>query len=228
VETGVVAQRMDYDVWGVVTEDTNPGFQPFGFAGGIYDLDTGLVRFGARDYDPFVGRWTGKDPIGFRGGDYNLYGYVLADPINNIDPAGLEVFPGYESYCACIAEERQKNIDSAACHKDHREDVDACASDIRSGIENCKFNCGLLGLPCQGAAKPFCFGLSEQIKENCSVVICSRGAENKVERQCYSIPHDCPPAGDLRRCANLVPVGQFIPVNSVCNCTQEDINKYWR
>ena len=41
-----------------VLVDTNPGFQPFGFAGGIYDLHTGLVRFGARDYYPEAGRWT--------------------------------------------------------------------------------------------------------------------------------------------------------------------------
>jgi hypothetical protein len=32
--TGAVAQRVDYDEWGVVLADTNPGFQPFGFAGG--------------------------------------------------------------------------------------------------------------------------------------------------------------------------------------------------
>ena len=47
VDTGVIAQRLDYDPWGVVTQDTNPGFQPFGFAGGLYDANTGLVRFGA-------------------------------------------------------------------------------------------------------------------------------------------------------------------------------------
>ena len=35
-----------------------------------------LVRFGARDYDPTIGRWTAKDPIDFAGGDTNLYGYV--------------------------------------------------------------------------------------------------------------------------------------------------------
>jgi len=72
-------QRMDYDDWGNVTSDTNPGFQPFGFAGGIYDRDTNLTRFGARDYDPETGRWTAKDPIKFDGGDSNLYGYVLSD-----------------------------------------------------------------------------------------------------------------------------------------------------
>ena len=69
--------------------DTNPGFQPFGYAGGLYDVDTGLVRFGARDYDGGIGRWTAKDPIGFSGGDANLYGYVLADPVNGVDPWGF-------------------------------------------------------------------------------------------------------------------------------------------
>ncbi len=62
--TGAVVQRIDYDEFGNVTQDTNPGFQPFGFAGGIYDIDTGLVRFGARDYDAETGRWTAKDPKG--------------------------------------------------------------------------------------------------------------------------------------------------------------------
>lgn len=73
--TGVIVQRIDYDAFGNVLSDTNPGFQPFGFAGGLYDRDTGLVRFGARDYDPQVGRWTAKDPILFLGGDTNLYAY---------------------------------------------------------------------------------------------------------------------------------------------------------
>ncbi|WP_438026083.1 hypothetical protein [Sorangium sp. So ce233] len=44
VATGVVAQRMDFDEFGRVLLDTNPGFTPFGFAGGLYDRDTGLVR----------------------------------------------------------------------------------------------------------------------------------------------------------------------------------------
>jgi len=49
--SGAVVQRIDYDEFGNVVSDTNPGFQPFGFAGGIYDQHTKLTRFGARDYD---------------------------------------------------------------------------------------------------------------------------------------------------------------------------------
>ncbi|MFT3777050.1 MAG: RHS repeat-associated core domain-containing protein [Ottowia sp.] len=88
-QTGDIAQQMDYDAWGNVTQDTNPNFQPFGFAGGLYDPDTKLTRFGARDYDAETGRWTAKDPILFAGGDSNLYGYVLQNPVSFIDPTGL-------------------------------------------------------------------------------------------------------------------------------------------
>lgn len=87
---GAVAQRIDYDEFGIVLLDTNPGFQPFGFAGGLYDRHTGLVRFGARDYDPSIGRWTTKDEVRFAGG-MNLYAYCGNNPVN-FDPLGLYWF----------------------------------------------------------------------------------------------------------------------------------------
>ncbi|MBI2570336.1 MAG: RHS repeat protein [Candidatus Schekmanbacteria bacterium] len=90
-ETGEVAQRMDFDEYGRVLLDTSPGFTPFGFAGGLYDADTGLVRFGARDYDPETGRWTARDPILFQGGQANLYAYVGNDALNLVDRSGLMV-----------------------------------------------------------------------------------------------------------------------------------------
>ncbi len=86
--TRVIVQRLDYDEWGRVLQDTNPGFQPFGFAGGLYDSDTGLVRFGFRDYDPDTGRWLAKDPILFNGGQANLYLYCANNPVNFVDPTG--------------------------------------------------------------------------------------------------------------------------------------------
>jgi len=91
IATGAIAQRIDYDEFGQVLSDTNPGFQPFGFAGGLYDPDTKLVRFGARDYDARTGRWTAKDPIGFAGGDTNLYAYVANNPLRYIDASGLAI-----------------------------------------------------------------------------------------------------------------------------------------
>lgn len=89
--TGTVIQRMDYDPWGMVTLDTNPGFQPFGFAGGLYDSDTGLVRFGRRDYYPAIGRWTARDPLLLEAGDVNFYSYVFNQPTSWIDPFGTVI-----------------------------------------------------------------------------------------------------------------------------------------
>ena len=87
---GNVLKRIDYDSFGNIIADTNSAFElPFGFAGGLYDPDTELVRFGYRDYDPDVGRWTAKDPVFFAGGDTDVYRYVLNDPINLNDPSGL-------------------------------------------------------------------------------------------------------------------------------------------
>ncbi|MEQ1644944.1 MAG: RHS repeat-associated core domain-containing protein, partial [Pyrinomonadaceae bacterium] len=89
VTSGDIAQRMDYDDFGVVLLDTNPGFQPFGFAGGIYDIHTKLTRFGVRDLDAETGRWTSKDPLLFLGDDPNLYAYAFSDPVNRTDPDGM-------------------------------------------------------------------------------------------------------------------------------------------
>ena|GEM_PF-4430109 len=55
--------------------------------------DTAVRSFGARDYDPAIGRWTTKDPIGFDGGDTNLYAYVGGNPMSYIDPEGTFLLP---------------------------------------------------------------------------------------------------------------------------------------
>jgi RHS repeat-associated protein len=86
----VIIKEITYDTFGNMQSDSNPEFKvPFRFAGGLYDSDTKLTRFGYRDYDAYVGKWTAKDPIGFDGGDTNLYGYVLGDPVGFVDPMGL-------------------------------------------------------------------------------------------------------------------------------------------
>jgi len=81
------------DAFGNVVSDTNPALDPYiGFAGGLTDRDTGLIRFGFRDYLPDIGRWTARDPIGIAGGDLDLYAYCGQDPVNRKDPAGLFAF----------------------------------------------------------------------------------------------------------------------------------------
>lgn len=98
-KSGRILQIMEHDEFGKVLQDTRPDFMPFGFAGGLYETRTKLVRFGARDYDSEIGRWLSKDPIDFEGGDTNLYGYVLQDPVNFLDEDGFEARCANPSGC---------------------------------------------------------------------------------------------------------------------------------
>jgi RHS repeat-associated protein len=76
-----------YSSFGEVT-GSGLEWMPFGFAGGVYDDETRLVRFGVRDVDTLGGRWTQKDPGRWNIGDLNLYLYSYGDPVNYIDNDG--------------------------------------------------------------------------------------------------------------------------------------------
>ncbi len=99
---GAVVKKVRYTAFGVQQQDTVPGFDlPIGYAGGIPDELTNLVRFGLRDYEPSAGRWTARDP-GLHGASAtNLYSYVDGDPIAQRDPTGLDaVTVGFSYYAA--------------------------------------------------------------------------------------------------------------------------------
>ena len=64
-------------------------WMPFGFAGGLYDPDTKVIRFGKRDFDPTIGRWIAKEPLRFKAGR-NFYAYAWNNPIDLFDPTGLD------------------------------------------------------------------------------------------------------------------------------------------
>ena len=86
--TGAIVNRYAYDPFGQVVnqEETIPN--PFKYVGqfGVMDEGNGLLYMRARYYDPEAGRFISKDPIGFAGGDINLYSYVGNNPVNRIDP----------------------------------------------------------------------------------------------------------------------------------------------
>jgi RHS repeat-associated protein len=94
--SGAVVQEKSYDEWGIELADTAPGLHPFSFAGGIYDPSTALLRLGARDYDPSIGRWTAKDPMIFSVGAVNPFVYAAGDGVNLQDPFGLQEETPYE------------------------------------------------------------------------------------------------------------------------------------
>jgi RHS repeat-associated protein len=86
-----VVTAYSYDPFGVPTASSNALNQPYRFSTKPYDDNTGLIYYGYRFYKPDVGRWISRDPLREQGG-LNLYRFVNNDPINMIDPLGLDCF----------------------------------------------------------------------------------------------------------------------------------------
>jgi RHS repeat-associated protein len=100
---GTIVKRVDRDTWGRVLSDSAPAFSlPIGFAGGIEDPDTGLVRFGLRDYDPETGRFTARDPAFQKGSPANLFAYADSSPAGHHDPLGLAALTGGLCVGGCV------------------------------------------------------------------------------------------------------------------------------
>ncbi len=105
----------------------NPAFPArYRFTGRETDPSTGLMYYRARWYDPQVGRFASEDPIGFGGGDINLYGYVWNDPTTFTDPSGLSGLGfGYSGYGA---------YDAAQLWRAQQDLIEALAGPIAFGM----------------------------------------------------------------------------------------------
>jgi RHS repeat-associated protein len=88
---GAVAATSTYSAFGeeIASSDTVVNALRFGGQVGYYSDKISRVYIRARHYQPQQGRWMSADPIGFNGGDRNLYRYVGNDSINRLDPSGL-------------------------------------------------------------------------------------------------------------------------------------------
>ena len=87
--SGAIIDHLDYDAYGNVTNETQPGNgDRLKYAQGTWDATLGLYHFGARWYDPTTGRWDEQDPLGLLP-DSNDYRYVGNGPTDSIDPYGL-------------------------------------------------------------------------------------------------------------------------------------------
>jgi RHS repeat-associated protein len=86
--TGNVISSATYDSFGNATGNLATRY---GYTGREKDADTGLYYYRARWYDSNLGRFISEDPIGFKGGDINIYNYAWNSPNNFTDPLGLDI-----------------------------------------------------------------------------------------------------------------------------------------
>ena len=82
-----IVQSYSYDSFGVPRPSTN-FLNPYTYTGREWEKETGLYYYRARYYDPMEGRFISKDPLGFSGGDVNLFAYAGNNPLNFTDPNG--------------------------------------------------------------------------------------------------------------------------------------------
>lgn len=89
-EHGSLSARTVYEPFGRTRAEVGSAI-PYGFTGREQD-ETGLYYYRARYYAPELARFISEDPIGFAGGDPNLYAYAGCQPIASRDPSGLLAF----------------------------------------------------------------------------------------------------------------------------------------
>ena len=85
--SGNIAEWQRYTSFG--ESDVTNSLTRYGFTGREKDADTNLIYYRARWYDAEQGRFISQDPIGFAGGNTNLYSYVSNNPVSKTDPTGL-------------------------------------------------------------------------------------------------------------------------------------------
>lgn len=90
--TGAIEQTYTYDPFGATTSNGGSA-NSYQYIGRETDA-TGLYYFRARYYDPTIDRFISEDPVGFAGGNSNLYSYAFNNPINLRDPSGKDPFIG--------------------------------------------------------------------------------------------------------------------------------------
>ena len=80
-DTTTIANHRVYDSFGNLTSQTNAAVDSiFGYTGRMFDKETALQNNLNRWYDAKTGRWISKDPIGFDGGNANIFCYVGNKP----------------------------------------------------------------------------------------------------------------------------------------------------
>ena len=78
--------------WGDAAVQSNYGANEIIYCGYRFDPETQLYYVRNRTYNPVLGRWIQRDPIGYAGG-INLYGYVDSSPVGSFDPVGMAAIP---------------------------------------------------------------------------------------------------------------------------------------
>lgn len=130
---GVVTVRYSYGPHGAKSTQGNDDGNPFTFVGayGVMDEGNGLFLMKNRHYDASSGRFLQKDPLGFAGGQINLYAYAGNNPVDRVDPKGLMT----DEDLAVDPADRYKNLYDPVIHQQVKKEITSimAAADVTIG-----------------------------------------------------------------------------------------------
>ncbi|MGC1377270.1 MAG: polymorphic toxin-type HINT domain-containing protein, partial [Anaerolineales bacterium] len=95
---GSLTDSYDYSAFGETLNHTGSSANPYQYTGQQFDAQTGLYDLRARYYDPGVGQFLSQDTNSYNINDpaqLNRYTYTANNPVNFIDPLGLQAFAEY-------------------------------------------------------------------------------------------------------------------------------------
>lgn len=152
--SGNMVAEYEYEPWGQQTSAEPSVSNPWRFASGYKDANTGFVKFGTRYYDPSIARWTQQDPV--RGEisnpmSLNAYVYALDNPVNNVDPSGqIAVVPlaiglGKIAGTYLLYWGAEKAADKAGLGPDASSGVGGCATGGWAGFAMKLSKIGIIG-----------------------------------------------------------------------------------
>lgn len=136
---GAPEDNFSYDIFGTPVQGSFTELSFKGFAGKSYSKTTGLYDFGYRDYSPSSASFTSSDPV--RDGT-NWFSYCHSDPLNFIDPTGLENVPIFSTYKMNEGEWKEDELYGTICKFDEKGNKIniigrmGCAIDLLANIDS--------------------------------------------------------------------------------------------
>ena len=159
-----------YTPFGILANQTQTIEQPFKFVGqyGVMAEYNGWYYMRARYYDPETGRFISEDPLGFDGGDTNLYAYASGNPVTFVDPNGLCIKAAWDTTTNTIlpgiGTAFVKAYSDLRYNKDLHNGIEFGAiSLIRTSLEVTKIEAETIATSIAGIAFPIPWGATQAV-----------------------------------------------------------------
>lgn len=165
--TSELVERTTYQPYGAVESDYRPAKwkmfrEPYKFTGKEEDIEVGATYFGARYYQPYLGRFMSADPLTIHGlgSDLNPYAYVGGQVMTHVDPFGLDPCGG-DGTVDCIEvkgtprDSAERQAELAAARAEANAESNANKAQASQAVTPINLLVGTAHIPIPGTKKAY-------------------------------------------------------------------------